>query len=425
MNPVSDIRLTINASPKSLIRFDPNIKSYEAAIPTDCFGVLLRLDYNPEFYISIRADRDAGRFGYAGIEPEMGEYIAGSEIPYDDFFGGYIIRLDKREACFEEDLDVNVTIDAGSSMHGTDQYRIHIHRDCGKRVRELFDERAFYDEEYGIEMPYMLYVPTDYDPARKYPMVICLHGTGEIQEPISAVLKKTQMATVFAEDSESGRNQCVVLVPKCGIRYDEDDNWTTLNQFIRKRSDSPFWPMPQLTVAWRLIQKIETEYSVDVRRRYLTGISSGAFGAYVLAMDHPDSFSAMVIACGAANPQRIMALKNTPLWIFHSADDPLIVPAYTLDPTLAALDGAGIKYRVTRYPEKQVFWQSPHFCWEVVYKDEQMREWLFSQRIGGWKHLKKRIGVSSGDNKLGQAISDEVSDIAAQAIAAATDAEAI
>ena len=54
-----------------------------------------------------------------------------------------------------------------------------------------------------------------------------------------------------------------------------------------------------------------------------------------------------------------------------------------------------------------------------------MREWLFSQRIGGWKHLKKRIGVSSGDNKLGQAISDEVSDIAAQAIAAATDAEAI
>ncbi|HAL59557.1 MAG TPA: phospholipase, partial [Sarcina sp.] len=54
--------------------------------------------------------------------------------------------------------------------------------------------------------------------------------------------------------------------------------------------------------AWRLIGKLEKEYRIDDRRLYLTGISSGAFGAYVLVMDHPDAFAALVPVCGAANP---------------------------------------------------------------------------------------------------------------------------
>lgn len=425
MKPVINLSLTINTSLDSLISFDPEIKEYDVVVPTDCFGALLKMEYNPEFYISIRSDRDAGRFGFADLDPNMGDYIAGSEIPYYEYYGGYIIRLDKREACFEHDLDATVTIDAGSTEHGTDRYEIHIHRDSGKEIRSHFQEDFFFDEEYGISMPYAIYVPSDYDRRKKYPLITCLHGTGEIQEPISAVLKKTQMATAFAEDSEKGIRQCIVLVPKCEIRYDEDDNWTTLNQFVRGRTDSPFWPMPHLTVAWRLIEKIKKDYRIDDKRLYLTGISSGAFGAYVLAMDHSSDFAALVTACGAANPFRIESLRNIPMWIFHSADDPLIVPAFTLDPTLAALDKAGIKYRLTCYPAKQVFWQSAHFCWEVVYKNEEMREWMFSQKIGGLKHLKKKAGIASDDSKKGHSIDDEVNDIAAQAIAAATGIEKI
>ena len=403
MIPITDLKFLINASTDSQITFDPAVKTYNVSV----------------FYISIRSDRDAGRFGFETLEPDMGDYIAGSEIPYYEYYGGYIIRLDKRESCFANDLDATVTIDAGSTEHGTDRYEIHIHRDSGKDLRDLFRDEDYFDEEFGISMPYKLYVPTKYDRRKKYPMVICLHGTGEVQEPIDSVLMKTQMATAFAKDSEAGRNECFVLVPKCNIRYDEDDNWTTLNQFVSQRTDSPFWPMPHLTVAWRLIGKLEKEYKIDDRRLYLTGISSGAFGAYVLAMDHPDAFAALVPVCGAANPARIEALKNTPMWIFHSADDPVIVPEFTLDPTLAALDGAGISYRLTRYPEKQIFWQSAHFCWEKVYKDEELKDWMFSQRIGGFKQVKKKIGISSGRKKKGHAINDEVRDIAARAIAAA------
>ena len=398
MVPITDLQFIINASTDNQIRFDPAVKTYDVTVPTDCFGALLRMQFAPEFYISIRSDRDAGRFGFETLEPDMGDYIAGTEIPFYEYYGGYIIRLDKRESCFANDLDATVTIDAGSTEHGTDRYEIHIHRDSGKKLRDLFKEETFFDEEFEISMPYKLYVPQKYDRRKKYPLVICLHGTGEVQEPIDAVLMKTQMATVFAEDSEAGRNECLVLVPKCNVRYDEDDNWTTLNQFVKQRTDSPFWPMPHLTVVWRLIEKLKNDYKIDDRRLYLTGISSGAFGAYVLAMEHPDAFAALVPVAGAANPAR---------------------PSYTLDPTLAALDGAGISYRVTRYPEKQIFWQSAHFCWEKVYKEEEMRDWVFSQRIGGIKQVKKKIGIRGGDKKKGHAINEDVRDIAAQAIAAA------
>ena len=46
-------------------------------------------------------------------------------------------------------------------------------------------------------------------------------------------------------------------------------------------------------------------------------------------------------------------------------------------------------------------------------------EWLFSQRLGGLKKIRRKIGIHSGDKKEGHAINDEINEIAAQAIEAA------
>ena len=71
MIPITDLKFLINASTDSQISFDPAVKRYDVTVPTDCFGALLRLEFAPEFYISIRSDRDAGRFGFETLEPEM------------------------------------------------------------------------------------------------------------------------------------------------------------------------------------------------------------------------------------------------------------------------------------------------------------------------------------------------------------------
>ncbi len=40
-----------------------------------------------------------------------------------------------------------------------------------------------------------------------------LHGGGQRTQPTDMILKRYQMATVFAKDSEKGINQCIVIAP--------------------------------------------------------------------------------------------------------------------------------------------------------------------------------------------------------------------
>ena len=381
MSAIQQMEVRSNASFQSLIDFDPDVREYEIEVPSDCFALKFHLNYNPAYYISIRADHDAGRYGFDELDPAMGDYIANTEVPYYEYYDGYIVRLDKRRGRFESDLDMNISVTAGSYEFGSESYQIRLKSPSGYEARKHFRYDVHNDKEYQVTVPSALYVPSDYDPAKRYPLIVALHGTGEREEPVEAILEKMAMATVWAEDSERGHNQCLVLVPQCRIHYNQEDNWTSLVQFINGHSNSPFWPFPQLKAVWNLLRKLEEEYSVDERRLYLTGVSSGGFAVYALAMEHPNAFAGLVPVSCAANPDKINLLKGIPMWIFHSDDDPLIVPSWTLEPCLAAMDRAGVKYKLTRYPAGMIFWQSGHFAWEVCYHNQEMRDWLFGQAI--------------------------------------------
>ena len=272
-------------------------------------------------------------------------------------------------------------MDAGSYELGSESYEIHLLRKSKNKIRNCFRPGVHEDMEHQVTVPYALYVPSDYDSAKRYPMVITFHGTGEREEPIRAILDKMELATCWVRDSEEGHNQCLVLVPQCKVHFNQEDNWTSLNQFLNGHSNSPFWPLPQLKAVWNLLRKLEEIYSIEERRIYLTGVSSGGFAAYALAMEHPHAFAGLVPVSAAANPDQIEKLKGTPMWIFHSDDDPLIEPSWTLDPSLSSMDHAGVAYRLTRYPKGMIFWQSGHFAWEVCYHSQEMRDWLFQQKL--------------------------------------------
>lgn len=381
MSAINGIQIFINQTPDSILDFDVDKHHYDIEVPRDCFALRIHMDYDPAYYIRITTDHDAGRYLCEDIDPGMGDYIAGTEVPYYDYYDGYLLRLDKRRSCIRNDLHVHIWISAGSYELGNELYEIDLVRKADAKTVELFSMESYQDEEFNVRLPYALYVPTDYDPSRKYPVVIGLHGTGEMIEPLEAMLEKMEMGTAWARDSEAGHNQCIVVIPQCIKHYDDEDNWVSLVQFIKGHSNSPFWPLPQLKAVWNLLTMLESRFSIDDKRIYITGMSSGGFAAYVMAMDHPGAFAAIVPISSAANPDRIHELKGLPMWIFHSDDDPLIVPEWSINPTLKNMDNAGVKYRITRYPKGQVFWQSGHFAWEVCYHDSQMRDWLFEQHL--------------------------------------------
>lgn len=379
MSAINYIEARINLSMDNQIPFDPEVREYDLTVPTDCFAIKFHVDYDPAFRISITTDHDAGRYGFEQLDPGMGDYIAGTEVPYYEYYDGYIVRLDKRRSVFNEDLHQTIRITAGNEAFGSETYTIHVTRSAGKWVRSFFQRKEYYDPEFDLTMPYWLYVPTDYDPLKAYPVVMALHGTGEREEPMDAILEKMVMATCWAEDSEHGHNQCIVIAPQCIIRYDKDDNWTTVNQFLSKRTESPFYEMPQLRTAWKILEETKKQFNIDNHRLYITGTSSGGFGAYQMAMDHPGTFAAIVAVSCAPNPAMLGAIREVPIWIYHSDDDPMMQVSWCLDPLIPILNRTGNNYRLTRYPRGMVFWQSGHFAWEVCYHDPGMRDWVFEQ----------------------------------------------
>lgn len=380
MQVVNSLTIRDNRSFSSLIDFREDCSDYEISVPRDTFGLLIQAEYDPRYYLSITADRDAGRYLFPDIDPSMGDYSAGSEVPYYDSVNGYIIRLDKRPLSLTRSLEEQVTLTFSGALLEPVVYHIRVRREADEQIQACFRTYSYPDQEFGIDLPYELYIPTSYDPQKRYPIVIALHGTGERTEDPGSLIRTFAMATAFAKDSEEGHNECFVLAPQCVLKYDEDDNWTSVNQFVHGKSNSPFWPMPQIKIVWKILKDLESRFSIDPARRYLTGISSGAFGVFALAFLHPGEFACLAPLCGAGDPEKLSLLKGTPLWIVHAEDDPVMNPDWSLNPLLHALGEQHIPYRLTLYPKGQIFWQSGHFCWEVIYHNREFRDWFFSNR---------------------------------------------
>jgi predicted peptidase len=115
--------------------------------------------------------------------------------------------------------------------------------------------------------------------------------------------------------------------------------------------DGEIWTDTEALIA--LLNDVESKYSVDPSRVYLTGHSMGGFGTWYLAYKHPDRFAAIapmsawpfVTAAWAAQ------LKDMPIWAFHGAKDE-IAPIGGTQELISALKALGNDVRFTVLPDR-------------------------------------------------------------------------
>jgi len=239
-------------------------------------------------------------------------------------------------------------------------------------------ETGFLDRDVAvdeIEYRYQVYVPRQYTRETRWPVILALHGGGEY-------------GTDGIRQTAGGLANAIRRHP---------ERFPALVVFPQSRADgTPGWHLDGGRAALAALERTEGEFSVDPRRVFLTGLSAGGNGSWVLASRHPDRFAAALIICGwisefrgrtsgvlyppvapagSADPFAAVALKvkSLPIWIVHGDADSVV----SVDESrrmAAALKAIGANVQYTELAGVD------HNAWDPAYGNADLIAWLLRQR---------------------------------------------
>lgn len=222
-----------------------------------------------------------------------------------------------------------------------------------------FDQLTFYDDKTGKSLPYSLYVPDDYNKDEKYPVLLLLHGAGEVGNDYKAALKNFTPLFTLNGDIVS---KAIIICPQC-----PEDGWWYLDEGYPGNEQG--W----LGAAMRLLLNIESTYSCDPDRIYVTGLSMGGFATWSLLERYSSHFAAGAPICGWGDETKGSVLADIPIWIYHGTDDQTVSITSSQSMYDAIIDAGGTKVNFTRLPGVN------HNSWDDAYSDREMLSWMFDQ----------------------------------------------
>ena len=197
-------------------------------------------------------------------------------------------------------------------------------------------------------LDYLLYLPPNYgeDTAKRWPLILFLHGVGERGDDPQQV-KLYGLPRLL----ESGVDlPFIVVSPQCPA----DSYWLLLLDELKA-----------------LVDHIAERYPVDPQRIYLTGMSMGGTGAWMLGIAYPELFAAMAVICGRGFPTLAGRLQHMPIQVFHGDADP-VVPVDESRRMTAALSKHGGDVSLTIYSGVD------HDSWTQTYANPELYDWFLS-----------------------------------------------
>jgi predicted peptidase len=196
-----------------------------------------------------------------------------------------------------------------------------------------------------------LKLPKGYaEQTKKYPLVIYLHGGSQKGRDLNK-LKTYGLPKLISEGKEY---DFIFAAPQCP----DSLYWSSENWF-----DS-------------LFADLKNKYRIDTNRVYLTGFSMGGYGVFIVGMDFPDKFAALVPISGGCNDSdttRIGNLKDIPIWAFHGVIDKRI-PISETERIVNALKKCNGNIKFTRFEDKG------HMIYTLYETNPEIFEWMLKQK---------------------------------------------
>lgn len=218
-------------------------------------------------------------------------------------------------------------------------------------------KETFYDPQNGNSLPYTLYIPKNYSTSNKYPVILFLHGAGEIGSDNQTQINGMRNMLYYNADFVS---QAILICP-------QSNEWWNLDR--KSTGDQK----GTLGSALHLLEKIQQTYSCDSNRIYVTGLSMGGYATWDLLEQYGDIFAAGIPLCGGGNSDNGTAFKDIPIRIYHGTND-MTVSISNSQRMYNSIIAAGGK-KVEFYPLDGY----GHDVWSYAYKNRDLFSWMFAQ----------------------------------------------
>ena len=204
-----------------------------------------------------------------------------------------------------------------------------------------------WQSENFFNFPYVQYLPKDFDERKKYPLVIFLHGAGERGDDLDLACKHGFMKHV----RESGKEYpFIYIAPQCPC----DKYWGCYTESLLAFLDFICETLP-----------------IDQSKIYLTGLSMGGTGTFMLAMASPERFAAIAPVCGSGICWYAGALKNIPVFMYHGDCDD-VVPIQESMTMLSRIHQRGGNAQL------HICYGVGHNAWDVAYAGDELVNKLLS-----------------------------------------------
>jgi predicted esterase len=237
--------------------------------------------------------------------------------------------------------------------------------------------RAYRSPLDGKLTEFALYVPPDFDPSRRYPLIVTLHGMNG--HPMQQLMWLFGHDEPMRDGNWEDRHPRRELEPLPAIVVSPDGHFNTMYRDLGEED------VMQVT-RWAM-----EHYPVDEARVTITGPSMGGIGTGACALHHPDVFAAAEPLCGyhsyfvrgdiggrAMKPWEhfIAEERSNSLW----AENGLYIPMFIVHGTKdLPEENSGVlidRYDELHYAMKHEHPELGHNVWQTTYEDLKGARWL-------------------------------------------------
>jgi poly(3-hydroxybutyrate) depolymerase len=224
-----------------------------------------------------------------------------------------------------------------------------------------------YTNSSGV-LPYRLFIPTNYSPAQKLPLVLFMHGAGESGSDNRYQLVGQTGALVFASETNQLKYPSFMVAPQCPM----GSSWADSNIRLRVAG---------------LMAALQSEFGIDADRLYITGLSLGGFGTWEYISRYTNMYAAAIPMSGAdTTGQASLIRPKIPIWNFHAVDDNVVSEGNS-SAIIDLLRRAGGNPIYTRYAT------GGHAIWTFAYNTPVLMDWVYAQKRGSPAALPPRITI--------------------------------